>query len=161
MRAALVAFLALIVVWTAAVAEEVIPNVEYQGGHSGMKSKVKGSLRIDDIEIQFLDAKGKTLLAIPIKSITDVSSSMDRKDASVGAKLALGFLAKSRKDELVTISMESSETAEGIVFKTEKNASAGVVAKIRFQMKKLSGGQPTTSVVDTNRVGTSIDSTKH
>ncbi len=117
--------------------QEMIPKIEYQGGHAGMDRKVKGTLLISDTDLQFLDAKGSQLIAIPLTEIRDVSSAIDRKDASVGAKLAIGFLAKSRKDELVTISFETEKTAEGVIFKTDKNVSAGLVAKIRFHMKKV------------------------
>jgi hypothetical protein len=116
--------------------QDVIPKVEYQAGHAGMDKKVKGSLVISDTDIKFLDEKGTPVITIPLANITDVSSSIDRKEASVGSKLAFGFLARSRKEELITVSFESSETAEGIIFKTDKNVSAGVVAKIQFHMKR-------------------------
>jgi hypothetical protein len=119
-----------------ALGQDRIPKVEYQAGHAGMEKKVKGSLVISDAELQFLDEKGNTRLTIPMASITGVSSSIDRKEASLGAKLALGFFAKSRKEELVTVAYEVAETAEGVIFKTQKNMSAGAVAKIQFHLKK-------------------------
>ena len=128
-----------------AVAQDLIPKVEYQGGHAGMDDKVKGSLIVSDSTIKFVDEKGAVLVIIPITTITDVSSSIDRKEASVGSKIAFGFLARSRKEELVTVTYASTETAEGVVFKTEKNVSAGLVAKIQFHMKRAGAQPPTDS----------------
>lgn len=117
-------------------AQEVIQKIEYYGGHAAMPKHVKGSLMLSDSALAFIDQHGVPLLQIPYSGIRELTSSMDRKDASFGSKLALGMFAKSRKDELVTISFESGETAEGIVFKTEKNMSATVLAKIQFHLKR-------------------------
>lgn len=100
-----------------------------------MDQKVKGSLIIATNEIRFVDEKGTLLISIPIASITGVDASVEHKDASVGSKIAFGFLARSRKDEFVTVSYDATSTVEGVVFRTEKNVSAGVVAKIHFQLK--------------------------
>jgi hypothetical protein len=116
--------------------EDWVPKVEYQAGHAGMEEEVEGSLVISDTSLTFLGKTGNPLIAIPLSRITNVSSSIDRKEASVGSKLAFGFLAKSRKEELITVQYESEQTAEGIIFKTEKNMSAGTVAKINFHMKR-------------------------
>ena len=100
-----------------ALGQDRIPKVEYQAGHPGMEKKVKGSLVISDDEVQFLDEKGNTRITMPLTSITGVSSSVD-------------------KEELVRVAYEAVETAEGVIFKTQKNVSAGAVAKIQFHMKK-------------------------
>jgi len=100
-----------------ALGQDRIPKVEYQAGHAGMEKKVKGSLVISDDEVQFLDEKGNTRITMPITSITGVSSSVDKK-------------------ELVRVVYEAVDTAEGVIFKTQKNVSAGAVAKIQFHMKK-------------------------
>ena len=100
-----------------ALGQDRIPKVEYQAGHAGMEKKVKGSLVISDDEVQFLDEKGNTRITMPLTSITGVSSSVD-------------------KEELVRVAYEAVETAEGVIFKTQKNVSAGAVAKIQFHMKK-------------------------
>lgn len=101
-----------------ALGQDRIPKVEYQAGHAGMEKKVKGSLVILDDEVQFLDEKGHTRITMPMTSITGVSSSVD-------------------KEELVTVAYEAVETAEGVIFKTQKKVSAGAVAKIQFHMKQL------------------------
>lgn len=116
--------------------QDWIPKVEYQAGHAGMDKEVEGSLVISDTSLTFLDKQGDPLIVILLSRITDVSSSIDRKEASVGSKLAFGFLAKSRKEELITVQYESEDTAEGVIFKTAKNMSAGTVAKINFHMKR-------------------------
>ena len=100
-----------------ALGQDRIPKVEYQAGHAGMEKKVKGSLVISDDEVQFLDEKGNTRITMPLTSITGVSSSVD-------------------KEELVRVAYEAVETAEGVIFKTQKNVSAGAVAKIQFHMRK-------------------------
>jgi len=119
-----------------ALCQDQISKVEYQDGHACMDKKMKGSLVLSDTTLQFLDEKGHSLIAIPMAGITNLSSSIDRKEASVGSKIAFGFLAKSRKEELITVAYTTEQTAEGIIFKTEKNMSAGTVAKIQFHMKK-------------------------
>jgi hypothetical protein len=100
-----------------ALGQDRIPKVEYQAGHAGMEKKLKGSLVISDDEVQFLDEKDSTRITMPITSITGVSSSVDKK-------------------ELVRVAYEAVDTAEGVIFKTQKNVSAGAVAKIQFHMKQ-------------------------
>jgi hypothetical protein len=99
-----------------ALGQDRIPKVEYQAGHVGMEKKVKGSLVISNDEVQFLDEKGNTRITMPMTSITGVSSS--------------------DKEGLVTVAYEAVDTAEGVIFKTQKNVSAGAVAKIQFHMKQ-------------------------
>jgi hypothetical protein len=101
-----------------ALGQDRIPKVEYQAGHAGMEKKLKGSLVISDDEVQFLDEKDSTRIIMPLTSITGVSSSVE-------------------KEGLVTVAYEAVDTAEGVLFKTQKNASAGAVAKIQFHMRKL------------------------
>ena len=101
-----------------ALGQDRIPRVEYQVGHAGMEKKVKGSLVISNDEVQFRDEKDSTRITMPITSITGVSSSVE-------------------KEGLVTVAYEAVDTAEGVLFKTQKNASAGAVAKIQFHMKQL------------------------
>ena len=100
-----------------ALGQDRIPKVEYQAGHAGMEKKLKGSLLISDDEVRFLDEKDSTRITMPITSITGVSSSVDKK-------------------ELVRVAYEAVDTAEGVIFKTQKNVSTGAVAKIQFHMRK-------------------------
>ena len=99
-----------------ALGQDRIPKVEYQAGHAGMEKKVKGSLVISDDEVQFLDEKGNTRITMPLTSITGVSSSVDK--------------------EVLRVAYEAVEAAESVIFKTQKNVSAGAVAKIQFHMRK-------------------------
>ena len=101
-----------------ALGQDRIPKVEYQAGHVGMEKKVKGSLVISDDEVQFLDEKGNTRITMPMTSITGVSSRVDQEG-------------------LVRVAYEAVDTAEGVTFKTQKNVSAGAVAKIQSHMKQL------------------------
>jgi hypothetical protein len=100
-----------------ALGQDRIPKVEYQAGHAGMEKKVKGSLVISNDEVQFLDEKDSTRITMPMTSITGVSSSVD-------------------KEGLVTVAYEAVDTAEGVLFKTQKDLSAGAVATIQFHMKQ-------------------------
>jgi hypothetical protein len=100
-----------------ALGQDRIPKVEYQAGHAGMEKKVKGSLVISDDEVQFRDEKDSTRITMPMTSITGVSSSVDQEG-------------------LVTVAYEAVDSAEGVLFKTQKNLSAGAVARIQFHMKK-------------------------
>jgi hypothetical protein len=65
---------------------------------------------------------------MPITSITGVSSSVDKK-------------------ELVRVAYEAVDTAEGVIFKTQKNVSAGAVAKIQFHMKQSWAVAPDSTAV--------------
>ena len=101
-----------------ALGQDRIPKVEYQAGHAGMEKKVKGSLVISNDEVQFRDEKDSTRITMPMTSITGVSSSVE-------------------KEGLVRVAYEAVDTAEGVRFKTQKNVSAGAVAKIQSHMKQL------------------------
>ena len=100
-----------------ALGQDRIPKVEYQAGHAGMEKKVKGSLVISNDEVQFRDQKDSTRITMPMTSITGVSSRVDQEG-------------------LVRVAYEAVETAESVILKTQKNVSAGAVAKIQFHMKK-------------------------
>jgi hypothetical protein len=100
-----------------ALGQDRIPKVEYQAGHAGMEKRVKGSLVISNDEVQFRDEKDSTRITMPMTSITGVSSSV-------------------HKAGLVRVAYEAVDTAEGVLFKTQKNASAGAVAKIQFHMRQ-------------------------
>ena len=100
-----------------ALGQDRIPKVEYQAGHAGMEKKVKGSLVISNDEVQFRDEKDSTRITMPMTSITGVSARVDQEG-------------------LVRVAYEAVDTAEGVLFKTQKNVSAGAVAKIQFHMRK-------------------------
>jgi hypothetical protein len=100
-----------------ALGQDRIPKVEYQAGHAGMEKRVKGSLVISNDEVQFRDEKDSTRITMPITSITRVSS-------------------RAGKEELVRVAYEAVDTAEGVIFKTQKDVSPGAVARIQFHMKQ-------------------------
>lgn len=120
----------------AAAAQDMYPDVEYVSGHAGMDDKVKGVLLIGESEVRFTSKDGKVLFAVPFEALTEVSVQTDVRDASVGKKLLFGGLAGSRKQEFVQVSYETSELAEGLVFKVKQGTSTGIVAKIKFAAKK-------------------------
>ena len=117
-------------------------EVEYVSGHAGKDEKEKGLLSIGDTTLTFTGAVSGTAFRIALREITEVSSQTDIRDASVGKKLLLGAFAGSRKQDFVQVTYETRDLAEGIVFKVKQNTSPGVVAKIRFAIKKLGAEVP-------------------
>jgi len=127
------------------VAQERFKSVEYQTGHAGFRKKEWGRLLIGDTAIVFTtpNDKERARFLIPLRTITSVSSSSERNDASVGSKIMFGFLSRSRKNEYLQITTETPETAEGIVFKVKNSESLGIATKIRHRLKRLSGLEST------------------
>jgi hypothetical protein len=60
----------------------------------------------------------------------------------VGKKLLFGGLAGSRKQDFVQVSYETEKMAEGLVFKVKQGTSTGIVAKLKFAVKKAKGEAP-------------------
>lgn len=131
-------FVLLTVMVPHANAQQPFKDIQYLAGHEGYPKKLYGHLVLTDTAVFFTkwDKNNTPVFAIPIRNITDVAVSTDRKDASVGSKIMFGFLSRSRKDELVQLTTETAQNAEGIVFKVGNNQSAGIAAKIRFLMKR-------------------------
>jgi len=128
--------LALCLTPMAAAAQEIIPDVEYFGGKDGFTEKEKGVLLVSVDGVKFTRKDGSVIFEVPMASITQVERSTDIRDASVGKKLLFGSLAGSRKQDFITVSTESSTTAEAIVFKLKQNAGSAAAAKINFYRKK-------------------------
>lgn len=124
-------------------AQDVFPQVEYISGHAGAVDKEKGSLVIGDSVLKFTTKDGALLFSIPLSGVTEVSNQTDIRDSSLGKKLLFGFLAGSRKQEFVQLTYETEEVAEGIVFKVKQGTSPGIVAKLKFAIKKIQGKAPT------------------
>lgn len=138
-----VVFLALLGGSRTAAAQDVFPEVEYIAGHTGAVKKAKGSLVIGDSELKFTTKDGSLLFAIPLSGVTDVSNQTDIRDASLGKKILFGVFAGSRKQEYVQVTYETEEFAEGIVFKVKQGISPGIVAKLKFAVKKTQNDGPT------------------
>ncbi len=146
LRAALLSLIAALSVGVEAIsAQEMYPDVEYISGREGMPDKQKGTLLVGDNEVKFTKKDGTTLFTIPLAGITEVNNQTEIRDASVGKKLLFGGLAGSRKQDFVNITYETAELAEGIVFKVKQGTSTGVVAKIKFAVKKAKGEAPAVS----------------
>jgi hypothetical protein len=127
--------------------QERIIDVEYMAGHTGLDNKTAGHLLLTNDMVLFtkLDDQETPIFSMPLESITEVTNAVDRKEASVGSKIMFGFLAKSRKEELVQISTAGPAGAEGVVFRVRKNQSVGIVAKIRYRMQALKNREPATT----------------
>lgn len=126
-----------VVMWSAvpAWADEVFPDVQYISGSAALVEKTKGMLVLTPTGLQFKNAKGDSLLEIPLAIIKTVTSSVEEDPGSTGRKIMLGVFA-GKKEEFVYLHTETANAAEVIVFKVRKKTSAGTAAKIEFQMKK-------------------------
>jgi hypothetical protein len=125
-----------------AAAQEMYPDVEYVSGHENMTDKQKGTLLIGSSEMKFTKKDGTVIFAVPLSGVTEVSSQTEIRDGSVGKKLLFGGLAGSRKQDFVQVSYETEKMAEGLVFKVKQGTSTGIVAKLKFAVKKAKGEAP-------------------
>ncbi len=135
MRSGIAVWAAMLSIAPALPAQDTFPNVEYISGKGGLDSKIKGQLVVEATKISFLARDGAPVFTLPMESVTEVSNSVEENPGSTGRKLLLGVFAN-KKEEFVYITTETTEAAEGLVFKTKSKMSPGIVAKIRFQMKK-------------------------
>jgi hypothetical protein len=131
-------------------AQDLFSDVEYISGHAGMDDKVKGVLLVGESEIKFTKKDGTVLMAVPVEGITEVANQTDVRDASVGKKLLFGGLAGSRKQDFVQITYETADLAEGLVFKVKQGTATGVVAKIKFAVKRKKGVSPESNASSSN-----------
>ena len=135
MRFAMPAVGLLLVTTASAVqAQTVYPDVEYVQGREGMPDKVKGQLVIGDSTIVFAAKDGRELISVPIDQVTEVTNSFQTDPGSFGRKLALGIFA-SRKSEYLYVNTETPDRVEVLVFKTKKNMSPEMMARIRHNLK--------------------------
>ena len=116
-------------------AADTFPDVEYISGKAGLKDKVKGSLVVDEKEIRLNDKKERTILSIPIEQVVKATQSREREEGSFGRKMALGIFA-SKSEEYLRIEIRTAEGAEVVIFKTKKQKSPEMAAKINFQVDK-------------------------
>jgi len=128
----------------AVAAQEMYSDVEYISGHGDM-DKQKGTLLLGESELKFTKKDGTALFSVPLSAVTEVSNQVEVRDASVGKKLLFGGLAGSRKQDFVQVTYETEQLAEGLVFKVKQGTSTGIVAKLKFAVKKKKGESPTTS----------------
>jgi hypothetical protein len=111
--------------------EDLFPDVEYVSGKSGFNEKIKGSLVVSDSAVAFRDKKGQSVFSIPALEVVGASQSRERDEGSFGRKMALGIFA-SKTEEFLRVETKSASGAEVIVFKTKKERSPGMAAKINF-----------------------------
>ena len=114
------------------LAGDTFPDIEYVTGKAGYNEKVKGFLLVDEKEVRFNDKKGSNIFTIPMEQVIEASRSREHEEGSFGRKMALGVFA-SKNAEYLRIETKSADTAEVIVFKTKKEKSPGIAAKINFQ----------------------------
>lgn len=132
---------------------EAFPQVEYVGGDASQPKKRAGMLVLTDsslamhpcvwdgcydhIKQQKLPYKPEPYYIIPLKGISEVSSSSQVRGPSVGGRIAWGVLATDRTEELFGLVYETATSAEAPVFKTMKAQAGAIEAKVRFRLKKL------------------------
>jgi len=115
-------------------AADTFPDVEYISGKAGLKDRVKGSLVVDAKEIRLNDKKERTILAIPIEQVLKATQSREREEGSFGRKMALGIFA-SKSEEYLRVETRTPDGAEVVIFKTKKQKSPEMAAKINFQVE--------------------------
>jgi len=111
--------------------DDSFPDVEYVSGKGGFPKKLKGSLVVTASQVSFNDGKGHPLFAILVTQVVEARHSREREEGSFGRKMALGIFA-SHTDEFLRVETRSPDAAEVIVFKTKKERSPGMAAKINF-----------------------------
>jgi len=122
-------------------AADTFPDVEYFTGKAGFNQKVKGFLVVDDKEVRFNDKKGSNIFVIPLENVVEATRSREHEEGSFGRKMALGIFA-SKNAEYLRIETKSPQGAEVLVFKTKKEQSPGIAAKINFQRDAKKAAAP-------------------
>jgi hypothetical protein len=131
-RMMLSVLLALAVSHVARAANDTF-KVEYVSGRTGVEKKTKGQLVIGDQALTMMDGK-KVVFGIPLATVTKVTNTRNAKIGTDGFPL-LG-IAFSHVEEFVYITTETAERAEVVIFRVDKKASPGIVAKVEFAVKK-------------------------
>jgi hypothetical protein len=114
-------------------------ETEYVSGHEGFGEKKKGQLAVTADGVAFFDNKGRQIFTLPIGTIPTAEHTRDIRDPRVGKKLLFGALAGDRKQDFLTLTIETDSTAEGVVFKVKQNVATGIAAKINFYVRKAQG----------------------
>jgi hypothetical protein len=133
----------------AAWAEQTFPEVQYVSGKTGFEKKMKGTLFLTETELRFAAKEGNTGFTVSLAEIKDVSNSVENNPGSTGAKLALGVFA-SKKEEFVYVNTETKDAAEALIFKVKNKTSPAIVAKVKFQLKKLNEATAPAVTTETN-----------
>jgi len=130
---------------------EAFPNVGYEGGDATQPKKRNGVLVLTDSTLglyqchdPYCEDRGKYFVRwdkpffiVPLRQITEVSSSSQVRGSSVAGKLAFGLLANDRAEEYFGFVYESATSAESPVFKVQKTQSGALEAKVKFRQRKL------------------------
>lgn len=117
------------------------PGTEYISGKTGVGQKMKGALVIKEDEVVFQTKEGRPVFAIPVKTVTGVSSATEVNPGSLWRQVVLEDYA-SKREEYLTIKTETTEGAEAVVFKVKKKTSEAMAAKIDFFRKKAKAAPP-------------------
>jgi hypothetical protein len=115
-------------------------KAEYVSGKSGFEKKIKGELVIGDQAITMMDGK-KVIFTIPLVTVMKASDTVENNSGGYGRKLMFGNFSN-RSEGFVSVSTETADAAEAVVFKVDQKAPAGIVAKIEFAAKKAKAGVP-------------------
>jgi hypothetical protein len=126
-------------------------NVEYVGGDATQQKSRSGWLVVTDSTLSIHRCRLSGCLPhdknryyeevpdyqIPLRTITEVTSSSQVRGPSTGSRIALGVFAGDRSEEFVGIIYETESSAEAPVFRTKQAQSAALEAKLRFRLKRL------------------------
>jgi hypothetical protein len=133
MKKALLGLSLVLAVSTVARAADTF-KAEYVSGKAGFEKKIKGDLVIGDQALTMMD-ENKVVFTIPLVIVTKASNTVENNSGGYGRKVMLGRFSN-RSEGFVFVNTETADAAEGIVFKVDQKAPAGIVAKIEFAVKK-------------------------
>jgi hypothetical protein len=126
MRTCFLATLALVFATTATFAAATATyHVEYMTGHEGLKA-FKGQLSISDDAVVLTHNKD-VKLHIPIATIKEAKASVEQHTGITSFQWH-GI----KNDDVLTITTDSSDGAEAIVLKAQRNEAPAIVAKIDY-----------------------------
>jgi hypothetical protein len=121
----------------AAAAQERFPRVQYLAGRSELVRPTEVTLVLDDRELRaeqtvYLDRGPavRTAFIIPLMNIIAVGASP--RDEAGGFVLTdpAGVSSSLNREEYVTLTLRSGDRIEAVLFKVERQQSAGIAAKI-------------------------------
>jgi hypothetical protein len=138
MKRMLTGLVALVFLFASVARADDSFKVEYVSGKKGFETKIQGTLVISDQTLTMMDGKG-VVFEVPLKTVTRVSSRVETINQN-------SFIRLNKNMAFVSVTTESADAAESILFTIDPKLADGLVAKIEFAAKKvktdLGAGQP-------------------
>ena len=138
--------LALLVSWCypgAVGAQERFPRVQYMAGRPELLKPTEVTLVLDDRELRaeqtvYSDhgASVRTVFTIPLMTIIAVGASPPGEASGLVLTGPFGVSSSLNHEEYVTLTLQSGDRIEAVVFKVGRQQSAGIAAKIESATEK-------------------------